>query len=62
MSYVLKANTKEGIVYYMNCIMITEQVECAEHFPSYEDAEDCRGHFSRMFHYESPTIMIEKVE
>lgn len=58
--YVLKANTKEGPVYYMNAIMITEQKECAEVFPNREEAEDKMGHFKRMFFYEEPTIEIEE--
>lgn len=59
--YVLKANTKEGPIYYMNVICITEQKECAEVFPNREEAEDKMGHFKAMFHYEEPTIEIEEV-
>ena len=59
--YVLKANTKEGPIYYMNVICITEQKECAEVFPNIEEAEDKMGHFKCMFHYEEPTIEIEEV-
>lgn len=60
--YVLKANTKEGPVYYMNAIMITEQKECAEVFPNREEAEDKMGYFKRMFFYEEPTIEIEETQ
>ena len=59
--YVLKANTKEGPVYFMNIICITEQKECAEVFPNREEAEDKMGHFKAMFHYEEPKITIEEV-
>lgn len=59
--YVLKANTKEGPVYFMNIICITEQKECAEVFPNREEAEDKMGHFKAMFHYEEPVITIEEV-
>ena len=59
--YILKADTKNGIVYYMNVICLTEQKECAEVFPNYEEAEDNMGHFKAMFHYEEPKITIEEV-
>lgn len=62
MSYILKAETSKETVYYMNIICITEQIDCAEHFPTYEDAEDKKGYFSCMFHYEQPKITIEKVK
>ena len=59
--YVLKAQTKKETVYYMNVICITEQIDCAEKFPTYEDAEDKKGYFANMFHYETPIITIEKI-
>jgi hypothetical protein len=58
---VLRANTKEGPVYFMNIICITEQKECAEVFPNREEAEDKMGYFKRMFHYEEPTVEVEEV-
>jgi len=57
--YVLKANTKEGVVFYMNIICITEQIECAETFETEEDAKKEMQHFKNLFHYEDiePEIM-----
>ena len=60
--YVIKADTKGmGTVYYMNVICITEQKECAEVFPTREDAEARVHHFRCLFHYEDAHIEIEEV-
>lgn len=60
--YILKAEGKHiGTVYYMNAICLTEQKECAEVFPNYEEAEDNVSHFKNMFHYDQPKITIEAV-
>ena len=59
--YVLKADTQEGVVYYMNVIMITEQKECAEVFPNKEEAKGRSEYFKAMFHYDEPKITIEEV-
>lgn len=59
--YVLKALTKEGPTYYMDIIMITDDIECAEVFPTKEEAESKVEHFKRMFFYEEPTIEIEEI-
>lgn len=61
MAYVLKAQTSKETLYYMNVICVTGQIDCAELFPTYEDAEDQKGYFSRMFHYEQPKITIEQI-
>jgi len=57
--YVLKANTKQGEVFYMNIICITEQIESAETFETIEDAKKEIQHFKNLFHYEDiePEIM-----
>ena len=59
--YLLKAYTKEAPVYYMNIMCITEQKECAEVFPTEEDAKAKIEYFRCMFHYEEPTIEIERI-
>lgn len=63
MSYVLKAKSKsEGDVYYMNIIMITEDLDCAEHFKTKEEAEAKKNYFACMFHYEQPEITVEEIK
>ena len=52
--YVLKANYKGEILYYMNVICVTEQIECAEEFETISDAEKNIEHFKKMFFYEEP--------
>lgn len=60
MSYILKADTSEGTMYYMNIICVSEQVENAEQFESREQAEEQAEHFKNMFHYEEITPVIEE--
>ena len=59
--FVLKAKTKDGgVVYYMNIICITEDVECAEQYDTVEQAQQDVQHFKDMFRYEE--IQPEVVE
>ena len=49
--FVLKAKTKDGdVVYYMNIICITEDIECAEQYDTVEQAQQDVQHFKDMFH------------
>lgn len=58
--FVIKALTKEGPMYYMNIICMTEQKECAEVFSTKEDAEAKVEYFKNFFHYEEPEVIIEE--
>ena len=57
--YVLKANTKKGVRFYMNIICITEQIESAKTFEKEEDAKKEIQNFKNLFFYEDiePEIM-----
>lgn len=62
MSWKVFANTKKGEkLYYMNVIMVTEDNECAEVFPTRASAEKAAQHFKQMFHYETITPQFEEV-
>ena len=55
MSYVLRANTNNGIYYYMNILCITQQEENAKHYASEEEAQKDAKHFENLFYYEKIT-------
>lgn len=61
MAYVLKADTTEGVVYYMNFIMTTSQKESAQVFKTKKEAEDNKDRFKYLFYYEEPKITIEQL-
>ena len=61
MAYVLKADTTEGVVYYMNFIMTTSQKESAQTFKTKKEAEDNKDRFKYLFYYEEPKITIEQL-
>ena len=58
MSYVLKAEYKGETLYYMNVIMVTEQIDCAETYETKEQAEKDLQHFRNLFFYGEPKIEI----
>ena len=58
MGYVLKAETEKETLYYMNIICVTGQIDCAEVFPTKEQAEKEASYFAKMFHYETPKIEV----
>lgn len=59
--FVLKAKTKDGdVVYYVNIICITENIECAKQYDTVEQAQQDVQHFKNMFRYEE--IQPEVVE
>lgn len=60
MKYVLRANTKEGVYYYMNILCITQSVKNAMHYLDKESAKKDMGHFKNMFHYEDVQPVIEE--
>lgn len=43
--YVLKANSNEGIIYYMNVMMFTGQKEYAQEYSNLADAEKDMEYF-----------------
>lgn len=47
--WILKADSNEGIIYYMNCIMVTSQKEHALVFNDYSEALKELEHFKMMF-------------
>lgn len=49
MKYILKANSNQGIIYYMNAIMVTGQKEYALVYDNRADAEKDLEHFKLMF-------------
>ena len=46
--YILKANSKEGLIYYMNVIMFTGQKEYAQVYSDLAEAEKDMEHFKLM--------------
>lgn len=64
MSYILKAQTKEGERYFMNILCITSQPERAKRYKTEEDAQKDKSNFRRLFYYEEiePTIAEYKGE
>lgn len=60
--YVLKAETKSGVVYYMNFIMSTADINCAYPFKSRKEAELEQDRFKYLFYKdEEPKITIERI-
>jgi len=59
--YIIQADTKEGVVYYMNAICLTEQIECAASFFNKEKAEQTAEYFKNFFHYETPKISVIEI-
>lgn len=61
--YVLAADTKsEGTCYYMNIIMMTGDLECAEMFNTKEEAEAKKEYFKNFFHYETVEPKVIEVQ
>lgn len=60
--YVLKADSKEGLVYYMNVIMFTGQKEYAKVYSDLAEAEKDMEHFKVMMSRISGTGNFEIVE
>ena len=60
--YVLKAETKSGVVYYMNFIMSTVDINCACPFKSRKEAELEQDRLKYLFYKDvEPKITIERI-
>ncbi|MBO4622445.1 MAG: hypothetical protein J5691_01025 [Bacilli bacterium] len=58
--YVIKADTEDGILYYMNFMMTTSLKECAQPFKSRQEAEHESVRFKYL--YNKPyKITIERI-
>lgn len=60
--YILKANSNEGVIYYMNVIMVTAQKEYAMVYDNLADAEKDLEHFKMMFTHSDNLRDFEIVE
>lgn len=59
--YILRADTSEGPVYYMNFITVTSLRINARPFKTKEEAEKNIDRFKMLFYYEKPNIVIEEL-
>lgn len=62
MKYMLKANSNEGVIYYMNVIMVTGQKEYAKTYDNRAEAEKDLEHFKLMFSHTDNLRDFEIVE
>lgn len=62
MQYVLRANSNEGVIYYMNVIMVTGQKEYAKVYDNRAEAEKDLEHFKMMFSHTDNLRDFEIVE
>lgn len=60
--YILRANSNEGIIYYMNVIMVTGQKEHAKVYDDLDEAKKDLEHFKLMFTHSDSLSDFEIVE
>lgn len=60
--YMLRANSDEGIIYYMNVIMVTSQKEYAKVYEDLDEAKKDLEHFKMMFSHASNIHDYEIIE
>lgn len=58
--YVIKADTEDGCLYYMNFMMTTSSKECAQSFNSRKEAEAESARFKYLYNKQY-TITIERI-
>lgn len=60
--YILRANSNEGIIYYMNVIMVTGQKEHAKVYDDLDETKKDLEHFKLMFTHSDSLRDFEIVE
>lgn len=59
--YVLKAESKSGVVYYMTFVLSTSDISHAYPFKTKKEAELNKDRFKYLFYNEEPKITIERI-